>query len=108
MVYAIIWYKQHSIDIVTQRSGTAWTRLIFQQSIIPEYLWPCATDFQRDVLLKHMSHAISFDHTFKIARFGVYNDIVNQRTHNATDNPSCNASHTTRTANKVVNSMHNY
>jgi hypothetical protein len=91
--------------VVQRGLGVSQTRLIFQQSIIPEYLWPCATDFQRDVLLKHMSHAISFDHTFKLARFGVYNDIVNQRAHNATDNPSCNASQTTRTANKVVSSV---
>ncbi len=66
--------------------GIRQTRQIFQQSIIPEHLWPCATEFQRDVLLKHMSHAISFDHTFKIARFGVYNDIVNQHTYNPNGN----------------------
>ena len=49
-------------------------------------MWPCATELQRDVLLKHI---------FKIVRFGVYNDILNQRSYHSTDSPNGNASQTT-------------
>jgi hypothetical protein len=58
---------ERAIDIVT-------TRAIYQRHIVPTALIPLHNQQQRHIITECCSSAISMDHTFKMAKFGRYNE----------------------------------
>lgn len=60
---------QRALDIKT-------TRRIYQQHILPISVIPNALRLQQKIITQHCTEAISMDHTFKVAKFGVYVDIM--------------------------------
>lgn len=57
---------QRALDIST-------TRAIYHRHIIPQAVLQPATALQHKIITAHCTNAISMDHTFKMAKFGIYN-----------------------------------
>ncbi len=58
--------SERALDIAT-------TRAIYQRHIVPLAVLPKATALQHHIITQHCSNAISMDHTFKMAKFGIFN-----------------------------------
>ena len=59
---------------ITQRAlDISVTRAIYHRNIIPSAVLKPAAALQDKIITEHCTNAISMDHTFKMARFGIYN-----------------------------------
>lgn len=60
---------QRALDIST-------TRALYQRHIVPTAVLPRHNQLQHKIITECCSNAISMDHTFKMAKFGLYNEII--------------------------------
>ncbi len=59
---------------ITQRAlDISITRAIYHRNIIPSAVLKPAAALQDKIITEHCTNAISMDHTFKMAKFGIYN-----------------------------------
>ncbi len=65
--------SQRALDIVT-------TRALYQRHIFPQAVLPLHNKLQHTIITQHCGTAISMDHTFKMAKFGLYNELINDTT----------------------------
>ncbi len=59
---------------ITQRAlDISVTRAIYHRNIVPQAVLQPANALQHKIITEHCTNAISMDHTFKMAKFGIYN-----------------------------------
>ena len=68
--------------LVNRSIKVAQTKSIFQRHVVPKSVWPKATELQEQIITVKSSPQIAMDHTFKIARFGTYKQLLQPRTTN--------------------------
>lgn len=60
---------------ITQRAvDVSTTRALYQRHIFPKAVLPCHNQLQHKLITEHCGTAISLDNTFKMAKFGRYNE----------------------------------
>ena len=92
MLQADEWLQLYSQ--ITQRAlDISVTRAIYHRNIIPQAVLQPANALQHKIIVEHCSNAISMDHTFEMAKFGIYNLLDDTKPERST--PISTQAHTT-------------